>query len=695
MTSHDDVARRSMRLLAYHRQRIWWITSRILVLTVIITAFGLALAPKYVARTKLTLLPTRSEIGFASIRPEAWGLSPATVLGQTHAESLLSRTLAEEVARTLMAENAAELNNGGFLGSVRRNVVGPLAGAINGVITLLNTGRWETPDPLRALADTIQSRTQVRNVPGSFVFQVAVTWENPQLAARLANLLTEHYVQMTLRGDQEELRTTREYLEARIKETDTALEELQAKIKNYRSTEKVYSVAYNTSADVDLGLQELSQSLRDMSTTRANWQQLDARISTLKPYQTPTALAVFEAERNGLKARQEGLEKVISDQIARLDKMPAKEAGLLDLYRERMLKERALGGLQDRLLDTKVAEAAQLTAARVIDAAIPPVYPERPLLLRNAAASILVGLLLSLGFVFLAETRRPGLRSREDMDDTGGGMLGLIPYVSANGQGKSDHEKTGPFAEFVRGLRYGRFGTLAHRQVARRHIEHLLVRLAEDERMRVCMFVSLNGGEGKTFLIRHLARVAESAGRRVLLIDANLARPALHGLFGKPAGPGLAEMLSGRASARDVVVRVSDAASLIGAGLATVNAQAKWAVADARRQIAEIAADYDLVLIDSAALRCEPSAVRLLALAPTALCILDATTSRRGDPEDIRARMGEAPAGTAFVLNKVLCATDYLFKPHSSGGNGESRGDEEPALSPATPDGSREREADL
>ena len=51
MTSHDDLIKRSLRLLTYHRKRIWWITSRIVVLTFILTAFGLAFRPKYVART--------------------------------------------------------------------------------------------------------------------------------------------------------------------------------------------------------------------------------------------------------------------------------------------------------------------------------------------------------------------------------------------------------------------------------------------------------------------------------------------------------------------------------------------------------------------------------------------------------------------------------------------------------------------
>jgi succinoglycan biosynthesis transport protein ExoP len=657
MTPHDDLLGRALRLLTYHRRRIWWITSRVFVLTVVMTALGLALIPKYVARTKLTLLPTRSELGFAAVRPELWGLSPASLLGQTHEEALLSRTLAEDVARTLLAENAADLNNGGMMGHVRRVLVAPVMGSFHRAVTLLNTGRWETPDPFMSLVDAIRGRTRVRSLPGSFVFEVSVTWENPRIAAKIANLMTERYVQMTLRTGQAEMRTTREYIDARIKETGAELEALEKRIREYRSSEKLYS----TSTDLDLGLQEMSQYVRDLNATRVSWEQLDARINALKSYQTPAMLAAIEAERAGLTSRQAAIEKVIGEHIAKLDRMPAKEAGLLDLYRERMSKERALTALQDRLLETKVAEAAQLSAVRIIDTAIPPVYPERPLLLRNAAASVLVGLLLSLGVVLLAEARRAGLRSREDLGPQGGDLLGLVPYVAAAGHGDPDAEKGGKMAEFFRSIAHGRHGTVAHRRKVKRHLEHLFLRLADDESTRASLFVSLNGGEGKTFLIEHLARLAREAGRKVLLVDANLSHPTLHLSFGKFLKAGLTDVLVGRATARDVVVPVDESLDLICAGEVQVNGQAHWDLSGCKAQLSSLARDYDFVLMDSAALRQDSAVSRLLMLADRTVCVFDATSSARDDLDTVREHLRGSANPVHFILNNVLHEADHLF----------------------------------
>jgi Mrp family chromosome partitioning ATPase/capsular polysaccharide biosynthesis protein len=538
-------------------------------LTVAITAMGLALSPTYVARTKLTLLPTRSELGFAAIRPEMWGMSPAALLGKTHEETMLSRTLAEDVARTLQAENAVDLNNGGAMGHVRRWLVAPVVGSFHRAVTLLNTGRWETPDPFMSLVDVIRGRTRVQNLPGSFVFQVSVTWENPEIAAKIANLTTERYVQM--------------------------------------------------------------------------------------------ALAAIEAERTGLTSRQAAVEKVIGEHIAKLDKLPAKEAGLLDLYRVRMSKERALTALQDRLLETKVAEAAQLGAVRVIDTAIPPVYPERPLLLRNAATSVFVGLLLSLGFVLLAEARRAGLRSREDLGAESVHLLGLVPYVDAAGPDDPDSEKGGKSAEFFRSIAHGRHGTVAHRRMVKRHLEHLLLRLADGENARISMFVSLNGGEGKSFLIEQLARLAKDAGRKVLLIDANLNRPALHRTFGKPLTAGLAEVLSGKATASDLVASIAENVDLLCAGAVRINGQARWELSACKKQLNSLAAEYDLVLMDSASLRQDPAVARLLMLCDRTVCVFDATSSARDDLDAVREYLRGSASAVGFILNKVLYRADHLF----------------------------------
>jgi capsular exopolysaccharide synthesis family protein len=62
--------------------------------------------------------------------------------------------------------------------------------------------------------------------------------------------------------------------------------------------------------------------------------------------------------------------------------------------------------------------------------------------------------------------------------------------------------------------------------------------------------------EGKTFVAANLAMsLARNEDSRILLIDADLRRPALHTLLGAPKTPGLTEYLAGDAEIRDVLQR--------------------------------------------------------------------------------------------------------------------------------------------
>jgi capsular exopolysaccharide synthesis family protein len=62
--------------------------------------------------------------------------------------------------------------------------------------------------------------------------------------------------------------------------------------------------------------------------------------------------------------------------------------------------------------------------------------------------------------------------------------------------------------------------------------------------------------EGKTFIAANLAfSLARNKNHAVLLIDADLRKPALHTLLGTSHQPGLAEFLSGSAQANQILQR--------------------------------------------------------------------------------------------------------------------------------------------
>ena len=86
------------------------------------------------------------------------------------------------------------------------------------------------------------------------------------------------------------------------------------------------------------------------------------------------------------------------------------------------------------------------------------------------------------------------------------------------------------------------------------------IKRAENGRnVRTIVVTSPNKGDGKSLSAANLAvTMAQEFQQRVLLVDADLRRPAIHKLFGFQEGPGLADVLMGAAELNQVLIEVPD-----------------------------------------------------------------------------------------------------------------------------------------
>ena len=104
------------------------------------------------------------------------------------------------------------------------------------------------------------------------------------------------------------------------------------------------------------------------------------------------------------------------------------------------------------------------------------------------------------------------------------------------------------------------------------------------------------------------------------------------------------------------------------------------AVEKIRLELLQLKEGFDLILIDTAALRVDSSVPRLLPLATDIVCVFDATKSCRSDADEVRQRLGSAAGGMKIIFNKKMHAGDHLF---AAGNNGHSNGNR-PATEPLT-----------
>jgi capsular exopolysaccharide synthesis family protein len=118
--------------------------------------------------------------------------------------------------------------------------------------------------------------------------------------------------------------------------------------------------------------------------------------------------------------------------------------------------------------------------------------------------------------------------------------------------------------------------------------------------LQVVQVASAEPQEGKTTLASHLAASLAAAGRRTLLIDADLRRPVLHTVFALPAQPGLSEVLREETSPAEATHATAVAGlSLMPAGVPDSAVLALLAQGRLEGLMRQLRSQYDAVVIDS------------------------------------------------------------------------------------------------
>ena len=171
---------------------------------------------------------------------------------------------------------------------------------------------------------------------------------------------------------------------------------------------------------------------------------------------------------------------------------------------------------------------AQKSSAQVVQPAddAPKVGPRT---VRNGLIAFCLGLVLALVVVFLADALDTRVKSVDAIREALGlRLLGRLTTPSSRLRKRHGlvmlADPTGSEAEQFRSLRWS------------------LDLANADHDARTIMVTSAVDGEGKSTTVANLAITLARAGRRVVVIDADLVKPHLHRLFGLDQQPGLTDV---------------------------------------------------------------------------------------------------------------------------------------------------------
>jgi capsular exopolysaccharide synthesis family protein len=124
--------------------------------------------------------------------------------------------------------------------------------------------------------------------------------------------------------------------------------------------------------------------------------------------------------------------------------------------------------------------------------------------------------------------------------------------------------------------------------------------LSVDKPPRVIMISSAMPSEGKTTVVVNLALALADAGRRVVVVEADLRRPKVTRYLGLVGGAGLTNVLAGTATVEEVLQEYGEGAfSVLGAGPTPPNPGELLSSSHMADLIEKLRGENDYVIVDA------------------------------------------------------------------------------------------------
>ncbi|GAA2267498.1 polysaccharide biosynthesis tyrosine autokinase [Nonomuraea roseoviolacea subsp. roseoviolacea] len=236
----------------------------------------------------------------------------------------------------------------------------------------------------------------------------------------------------------------------------------------------------------------------------------------------------------------------------------------------------------------------------VIDSAQVPRTPVSPMPVVNVLVAMLIGLVVSVSSLILRDRLDTTIKNSATLQQaSGSSTLGIIGYER--------DAKRHPLV--VR--RKGR----SSRAEAFRSLRTNLQFIGVDRKPRSLVVTSCLPNEGKSSTSSNLAITLAQAGWRVLLVDGDLRRPRLPDYFGIEGGVGLTDVLIGKVSLEGVVQTWGEPRLFVlPCGQIPPNPSELLGSDGMRQLLADLTADYDMVIIDAPPLLPVTDAATLSAL---------------------------------------------------------------------------------
>jgi succinoglycan biosynthesis transport protein ExoP len=465
------------------------------------------------------------------------------------------------------------------------------------------TGPLEkSPRRLAAALNVFHKNLSVKSLAGTRLIEVDYLNRDPKLAADVVNEVVQELVDYTFETRYKATEAASQSLSKQLAELRTRSESLQAQVAQMQRDSGIYSIgttdaqgreqAYSAVLDqfqrAATTLSDASQnrilkeaiyqaaasgnaemlsslsgntlgaspgitnSLATIQTLRGQEATLQGQLDQMKTKFGPGYPKIAE-----LQANVTALQHSVQQEVVRIGERAQNDYHVADQtwkdaqenYNEQKVKADALNDkaiqyiitrqeaddsrllyedLLKRLKEAGILQGLKSSTITVVDQALIPIKPKKPNVPLYLAGGLAFGLFLGGAGVFVVDTLDNTIRDASAIEQMGLPLVGVLPKFRKHDRAIEVWvNPKSRYSETVRSLR------------------SVLTRVKGGTPPKVILITSAVPGEGKTTLSMNLAASFVQQGRTVLLLEADMRRPAIRSSLGLPGRGGLSRMLIG------------------------------------------------------------------------------------------------------------------------------------------------------
>ncbi|MCA2016112.1 polysaccharide biosynthesis tyrosine autokinase [Vibrio tritonius] len=358
------------------------------------------------------------------------------------------------------------------------------------------------------------------------IILLSLELENANEARELLDDISKRYFLQNVERNSAEAEQSIKFLNEKIPAIKETLIDSENKLNQYRKKRE----------SVDLTM-EAESTLKVMVNLESQLNGLtfkEAEISKKYTKDHPAYRALLDKRKTLLEQKEK-----INSKIATL---PETQKEILSLKRDVEVNQQIYVQLLNKIQELNVVKAGTVGNVRIIDPAQSYPDPVKPLKMITVLASVIVGFMFSVLYLFLKMVLHKGIENPDQLEE-----IGLSVYANI------------PKSELQISLveRIGKHKKLKQRKIlaeinpadlsieAFRGLRTSLHFAMMEARNNILMISGPAPGVGKSFVSTNFAAVYAQTGHKVLLIDADMRKGYLHTSMALSQKNGLSDYLSG------------------------------------------------------------------------------------------------------------------------------------------------------